>query len=113
MASYSFAMPILPGKTEVVRHLVAEVAGPRRSEMEEFQQRVGITKQEVWLQKTPSGDMSVVYLEAGDPGRLFQELASSDKPFDRWYAQQLKEIHGIDLSQPLPPNELIIEWHAR
>ncbi len=81
--------------------------------MEEFQLRVGITKQEVWLQQTPNGDMSIVHLEAGDPGRLFQELDSSDKPFDRWYAQQLKEIHGVDPSQSLPPNELITEWQAR
>jgi len=113
MASYSFAIPILPGKTEAVRRLATEASGPRRSEMDEFQQRVGITKQEVWLQQTPQGDLSIVYFEAADPGRMFQELASSDKPFDRWYAQQLKEIHGIDPSQPLPPNELIIEWPAR
>jgi len=112
MASYSFTIPVLPGKTEAVRRFSAEVSGPRRSEMEEFQRRVGITKQEVWLQQTPNGDMCIVNLEADDPGRLFEELASSDKPFDRWYVQQLKEIHGIDLSQPLPPNELAFEWRA-
>ena len=112
MASYSFVVPVLPGKTEAVRRLSAEASGPRRSEMEEFQRRVGTTKQEVWLQQTPNGDMAVVNLETNDAGRLSQELASSDKPFDCWYVQQLKEIHGIDTSQPLPQNELAFEWPA-
>lgn len=52
MASYSFVVPILPGKTEAVRRLSAEASGPRRTEMEEFQRRVGITKQEIWLSLT-------------------------------------------------------------
>jgi len=81
--------------------------------MEEFQRRVGITRQAVWLQQTSQGDMAIVYLEADDPGRMFQELASSDKPFDRWYLQQLKEIHGIDLSETQLPNELAFEWRER
>jgi hypothetical protein len=110
MASYSFVVPVLPGKTETVRPLSAEASGPRRSEMEEFQRRVGITKQEVWLQQTPNGDMAAVNLETNDAERLFRELASSDKPFDCWYVQQLKEIYGIDTSQPLPQNELTFEW---
>jgi len=112
MASYSFVVPVLPGKTEAVRRLSAEASGPRRSEIDEFLRRVGIRKQEVWIQHTPNGDLCVVNLEADDPGRLFEELASSNKPFDRWYIRQLKEIHGIDLSQPLPQNELAFEWRA-
>jgi len=112
MASYAFVVPILQGKTEAVRRLAAETSGPRRVEVEEFQRRVGITRQTVWIQQTSQGDMAVVYLEADDPGRMFQELASSDKPFDRWYLQQLKELHGIDPSQPPPPNELIFDWRA-
>ena len=112
MASYAFAAPVLPGKTEAVRRLAAEGSGPRRSEFEEFQRRVGITTQKVWLQQTPQGDISVVYWEVDDLARVFQELASSDKPFDRWYLQQVKEIHGVDLTQPLPPNELIFQWQG-
>ena len=112
MASYAFAVPVLLGKSGAARRIAAEVSGPRRSEADEFQRRVGITKQMVWLQQTSQGDISIVYLEADDPGRLFQELASSDKPFDRWYRQQLKEVHGLDLTQPPPPNELIFEWQG-
>jgi len=112
MASYAFAAPILRGKTEAMRRLAAESSGARRGEMEEFQRRVGITRQMVWLEQTPQGDMAVVYLEADDPGRMYQELASSDRPFDRWYLQQLKEIHGIDPSEPPPPNELVFDWPA-
>ncbi len=113
MASYAFVLPVLPGKTEVVRRFGVEMSGPRRGEAEESQRRIGITRQMVWLQQTPQGDMCVVYWETDDPARVFQKWASSDNPFDRWFLEQLKEIHGIDLTQPPPPNELIYEWQAR
>ena len=112
MASYAFALPILPGKTEAARRAAAAISGPRRAEVNEWGRRVGITKHTVWLQQTPHGDMTIAYFEADDPNRPFKELASSNRLFDRWYREQLKEIHGLDLTQPPPANEAIFEWQA-
>ena len=39
-------------------------------------------------------------------------LATSEDPFDVWWRGQILEIHGIDLSQPLPgpPNEQVFNF---
>ena len=47
-------------------------------------------------------DVAVVYLEAQDIPRVFEAYASSQKPFDVWYREQVKDIHGVDFSLPLP-----------
>jgi hypothetical protein len=46
--------------------------------------------------------VAIVYLEVDDPQRFFEVLGSSDDPFDRWFREKAQEVHGIDLSQPLP-----------
>jgi hypothetical protein len=68
----------------------------------------------VWLAQTPQGDMAVVYLEAEDPEQVISHLAVSDLPFDRWFRQQLLELHGLDLTQAQtePPLELIFVWQT-
>jgi hypothetical protein len=111
MASYGFVVPILPGKVELDRAFAAELSGPRKAEHEASRARLGITSEQVWLQETPQGTMSVVYLEAEDMERAFMGLATSQDPYDRWWRAQILEIHGIDLTQglPGPPNEQIMD----
>ncbi|MGH8571786.1 MAG: hypothetical protein ACREX8_04305 [Gammaproteobacteria bacterium] len=51
-----------------------------------------------------------MYLEADD---LFetamQGVGSSQEPFDQWFRERMKEVHGIDLAEPAPPPEQIID----
>jgi hypothetical protein len=54
-------------------------------------------------QETPDGTMAVVFSEADDIPASMQALATSDHPFDRWFRELLKEVHGIDLSEGGPP----------
>jgi hypothetical protein len=97
--------------TERDRTFAAELAGPRRAEFEASRARLGITREHVWLQETPQGTMAVVFLEAEDIGGALAGLASSQDPFDQWWHEQIKAIHGIDLTQPLPGplNEQILD----
>ena len=53
MAAYGFIQPILPGKTEKWKAYINEMTGPRAKELKESRKRVGMTKVQVWLQKTP------------------------------------------------------------
>lgn len=46
--------------------------------------------------------MAVVYMEADDEAG-FAPFGSSDAPFNRWFRDQMKEVHGIDISQSGPP----------
>ena len=115
MASFASVFPILPGKTEQWKRFCQEMVGPRRSEYEATNKRLGITRDFASLQQTPQGDVAVVYLEAQDIPHVFEAYASSQEPFDVWYREQLKDIHGVDFSQPLPGPlpEVFIDWRAR
>jgi hypothetical protein len=108
------AFPILPEKAEQWKHFSQEMAGPRRSEFAASHKRVGETREVAYLQHTPQGDMAVLYIEAQDVQRALEGLGMSQEPFDVWLREQVKEIHGVDLSQPLPGPlpEAIVDWRA-
>ena len=38
----------------------------------------------------------------------------SNDPFDRWFRERVKEIHGVDLAEasPLPPPEHVLSNHV-
>ena len=104
MPSTVFAVPILPGKTEAWKSAVAEMTGPRRNEYIEARRNLGITKEVVCLQQTPHGDYVCVYLEAGNVSHILQDMVQATDPFHRWFGEAiLKDAHGMDSSQPLPP----------
>ena len=114
MASFASVFPILPGKTEQWKRFCQETVGPRRSEYEAANNRLGVTRDFASLQQTPQGDMVMVYLEAQDIQRVFEEYGSSQEPFEAWVREQSKDILGVDFSQPLsgPLPEVFIDWRA-
>jgi len=111
MQSIAFAVPILPGKTETDREAMRSVmVGERTGEHRASRVRHGITREAVWLQQTPMGDLAVVYLEADDIASALAGLASSDDPFDQWFRDVVQECHGIDLTQGMAPTEQIVDF---
>lgn len=112
MATYAFAVPILPGQDEAERAFIAEIEGPRRSEYEAAWRGYGVKVERIWIQETPQGKLSLVYLELDDPAQLFGGLATSDDPFTVWFRERILAIHGLDLTQPPsgPPNEQVRDW---
>ena len=101
MASLALALPCLPGGADKLRSLAEECRGPRRQEFEEFHHRVGLTDEGWYLQSTPQGELFILTLE-GDPMGAVAKLAASRHPFDSWFKERAKEIHGVDFNQPLP-----------
>ncbi len=101
MALLALAIPILPGKTEQWKRFLAELRGPRFADYAASRQRFGV-RERAFLNSTPLGDIVVVTLDGDDPTGAFQRFGSTDDPFTRWFVQQVKEIHGVDLTQPLP-----------
>lgn len=115
MASFASAFPLLPGKTEQWKQFSREMVESRCSEFEASNQRLGITREVISLQQTPQGDLAIVYFEAPDIPHVFERLARSQEPFDVWFREQVKDIHGVDFSQPLPGPlpEIFIDWRAK
>jgi uncharacterized protein len=60
--------------------------------------------------------MAIVYLEGDDLQRSFEQLGTSQDPFDVWFRQRAKDVFsGFDLSQPAPgpPSEHVFDGGAR
>ncbi len=112
MAVLAMVLPLLPGKTPEWRRAMAELAGPRRAEYAAARRRQGVSRERIWLQPGPQGDLEILYLEVDDPARAFQELAASQEPFDVWFRGFAREYYGLDLTQPLPgpPNAQVHDW---
>lgn len=100
MTAFCGAFPILPGKTEAGREFAKTCVGPKRAEFAEALKRRGTTKESWFLQKTPQGDLIIVYFEANDVEKTFEVLAKSKAPFDVWFKQQVKSVTGLDMEQP-------------
>jgi len=106
------AFPILPGKEDDIRKLAAEMSGPRRQEAGEFYESFGVSRESWHYQETPNGPMVIGVTEIDeDPNAKAREYAESNRPFDRWFKDQVRNLTGIDPdSQPLgPPSEVIFD----
>jgi hypothetical protein len=114
MPSIAFAAPLLPGKTEQDREDIRSCApgGERHATYEASRARHGITTEAVWIQPTPAGDLAVVYIEADDLHAAFAGLGSSQDPFDVWFREQVRDVHGINLEDGFPPPEQILDFRS-
>lgn len=110
MPSVAFAPPLLPGKTEQDRDDIRSCApgGDRHAAYEASRAR----HEAVWIQQTESGDLAVVYIEADDLQTAFAGLASSQDPFDVWFREQVRDVHGINLEDGFPPPEQILDFRV-
>jgi hypothetical protein len=102
MESFAFAFPVLPGKAEEARLWGKEVNGPRASEMDASRRPLGVTREAVWLQQTPQGEMCVVVLEGENVAEANRRFAASTDPFDVWFKEACLEFSGVDFGQPIP-----------
>jgi len=108
----TFAVPILPGKTEAWKQAAVSLTADRKADFDDFNQRFGITRHVASLQQTPQGDFAVVFIEGDDPDSVLGKMQQSEHPFERWFvATFFEDVHGITSSQgPPPPNSVVIDY---
>jgi len=102
MQSIALSFPILPGKMEDAKAFAAEISGPRAAEMEASRRPLGVTREAVWVQQTPMGDVGIVLIEAEDVAAANRGFAESKAPFDMWFKQTVQGFSGVDFGQPVP-----------
>ncbi len=119
MSGIVLTFPILTGKVEAWRRFCQELAGSQRKPYEASRLRLGITHEQLALVETAFGSNSVTTLEAADIPLALGQIIDSLLPFDVWYREQLRELHGIHLAgfelfapqAPLKSNqEVHFEW---
>jgi hypothetical protein len=108
------AVPVLPGKAEQTKAIAQATMGPRKAEyLASHTAQLGITKDSWYLQIFPDGSgLLMTYLESPDSVRTLADFSASQHPFELWLKQQVKEISGVDFSQPMPgrPSQLLLDW---
>jgi hypothetical protein len=114
MAVFNGAFPVMPGKVDEARTFAKETIGPRRAGFDESQERGGITRETWSVQEMPDGSALVlVWFESPDPEKSFAELAQDTSDFAVWFRGRVKEVSGVDLTEPQEGGpELILEWSA-
>jgi len=111
MQSVAFAVPLLPGQTEADRIALASCrVGARKEAYQDARRRAGIIREAVWIQPAPGGDVAVVYLEADDLAAAFTILGTSAEPFDRWFRDHVRQVHGIALEDGFTVPELVLDF---
>lgn len=111
VTAVAFAVPLLPDKTDVDRHFMTSCwRGERRPEYEESRRRLAITRESVWIQPLPGGEVAVVVLEAEDIAAALAGIAQSQEPFDTRFRDHCRAVHGIDLEAGLPLPEQVLDF---
>lgn len=99
MPGFAFSIPVVQGKEELDRTALDEMLSGRRPEYEAALRDAGITRQTIWHQATPAGTVAVVYVEGDDPEAGVARFSSSDRPLNTWFREQMKQVHGVDISR--------------
>jgi hypothetical protein len=109
-----FCAPFAPGKTEDGRRFGNEAFVNRRDEHTESRRKLGLSKEIVFLNRTPNGDVAVVYLEGDDPAAGNRQFAQSRDAYDVWFKDECKKVFipEIDFNDPLPAIQTVWDWEA-
>jgi hypothetical protein len=107
-------VPIRPDKVQAWQSFNEELNTSKKAEFEAFNKRYQLTRHRTWYAETPGGPLVVVEHEGPGAETFMPKLASSTEPFDKWIADHITDIHGIDLSKPpeFPPPELKLDYNA-
>jgi len=106
-----FAAPLLPGTSSSDREeMLSCWHGVRSDDHTASRRRHGISRESVWIQSTPNGDVAVVLIESADLPNALLGLATSDEPFDVWFREHLLTVHGMDLRAGMTLPELVLDF---
>jgi len=109
MSNYCFLTPILPGGEELMREWIRDESINNVNHDRVFQ-IAGITREQIWIQRTPMGDFAVASFEVEDPEKAFEVIGKSTDPWAAKFRNLLFRAHGVDITHPLPMNEQVANW---
>lgn len=115
MALIVRAFPVLPGKETALRQLAEALGGPGREDAAAFYCAYAVVRESWHLQQTTQGSFAICVTEiAQDPAAMARAYAGSERPFDRWFKERVRDLTGVDPDdEPFgPPSETIFDWQS-
>ena len=115
MAQLQIVYLLRPGTQEQWRRLYQELAESRREEFDESCRHMGITQVQVRLVQMLHGDLMLMTLHTRVTQQTLQELATAERPLERWLRAQLQGLLGWNVQDvvsglPDPQGDLIFTW---
>jgi hypothetical protein len=105
------ALPLLPGVSATEREeMLACWQGERNADHSTSRRSHGITRESVWIQATPNGDVEVVLIESPDIATALLGIATSRAPYDVWFRDHVFAMHGVDLTQGMSLPDLVLDY---
>ncbi len=84
----------------------------RKEAYEDARRRAGITREAVWIQSTPAGDVAVVYMEADDVAARVQSHRHFGRAVRPLVPGHIRDVHGIALEDGFSPPEPVLDFGA-
>lgn len=99
---YARIIPIRPGQLDACKRFIDELLTTRRAPFSASQRAEGITEEHFLIHSDHTGDRLIVYNDgnAAARERMRQVRAQSTDPFDVWFRERFRAIHGINLEHP-------------
>lgn len=111
MKPIATAYPVLPGKTEKAREFLKSLKTEHAKDFAAVEKLLKTTKEAIFLQPSPQGDMIIDYFESANPQKSIETMAKSKDKFAVWMKNEIKDFTGIDLNvmskEPLPEQLLL------
>lgn len=113
MFRQALVFPVPAARSDAEVRQIADYFSQHPAEYRQSRDRLGVTLERAYLQKTPAGSAVVAYVESETSfGEVIGQMLASPLELDRRFIELVAEIHLIDLRQPLagPPPGTIGEW---
>jgi len=100
MQTLVFINPLKPGKLNEYKAFSEENTGPRKEEYADLLKRYGLKTAKVYYHQLEGKECIVVIHDAEDDAlERLAGFASSNHPYDRWFFQQLTELHDFEKTE--------------
>lgn len=96
MQTLVYINPLKSGKLNEYKAFAAEITGPRKKEYTDLLKRYGLKTAKVYYHKLGSKEFVIVIHNAEDDAtEKLANFPTSDHPHDRWFFEQLKNLHDF------------------
>lgn len=97
-------IPLKPGQLADYKKFIAEFMGSRKKEYADMLARYGLHTVDVFYQKIAGVEFVIVVHQAEEDAReKLKAFTSSKNPMEKWFVEQLTNLHDFSPLQGEPP----------